>query len=86
MQPFLVVFDAWRGEGSSRAEQVGSQVHLAEANRRRLLGFIEKNGLKRQVASVAEGTVFGAVGVVMTPDAAKRIATLDGVTSVMQAG
>lgn len=86
MVPFMVLFDAWRGAGESRAEQVNSQIEMVEANRRRLLHFIEKTGLKNQVASVAEGTVFGAIGVIMTPDAARRIATLDGVTSVMRAG
>jgi hypothetical protein len=85
MAPFLVVFDSWRGKGHSRLDQTRSQVEVADSNRRKLLEFIEKRGLADQVASVAAGTVLGAVGVVMTPDAARRIEALEGVTRVMRA-
>ena len=86
MAPFLVLFEAWRGAGESRLEQTTSQVKLADANRRRLVDFIEKRGLTGQVASVAGSTVLGAIGVVMTPGAARRIESLDGVARVMRVG
>ncbi len=85
MEPFLVLFDAWRGAGDSRLEQTMSQVALAEENRHKLMDFIKKQGLADKVASVAPGTTLGAIGVVMTPDAARRIEALDGVTRVMRA-
>jgi hypothetical protein len=84
MEPFLVLFDDWRGAGDSRLEQTGAQSELAEANRRKLLDFIEKRGLAGQVASVAASTLLGAIGVIMTPDAARKIKALDGVTRVMR--
>lgn len=85
MAPYLVMFDAWRASGASRLEQTRAQVALADANRQRLLEFIEIEGLKNQVVPVAAGASIGAVGIVATPEAARRIESLAGVVRVMPA-
>ena len=85
MEPYIVVFDAWRGDGASRLEQSQSQAALADMNRQRLLNFIEIEGLGSQVATVAQGTIIGAIGVITTPEVARRIESLEGVVRVMPA-
>jgi hypothetical protein len=85
MAPFLVTFKSWRGSGDSRREQTLSQIDVADRNRVKLLDFIETAGLRDQIGSVASPTLIGAIGVVMTPVAAERIATMDGVVKVIRA-
>ena len=84
MRPYIVMFDSWRGEEVSRYDQTVSQLEIVEENRQRLLKYIDDQGLQSLVSGVAPGTAFGAVGVIMTPEAAKVIKHLDGVESVIR--
>ncbi len=86
MEQYVVLFDTWRASAGSRSERMKAQADLADANRGRLVEFVKMEGLTGEVASVAQGTVLGAIGVVMTPAAARRIEKLDGVTRVIRDG
>lgn len=84
MSPFIVVFDDWRGrDGVARHEQIQSQISLAEEHRERLQSFIADEGLSGDVYSVAPATSLGMIGIVATIEAAKRLATMNGVVRVI---
>lgn len=82
--PYLVVFDSWAGEGSTRYARTISQIDLANEHLARLKSFISEQGLEEVVRCVAEPTVLGAIGVVATAEAAQTLGTMDGVVRVVR--
>ena len=86
MEPYLVMFERWRGGGGDRRERTVAQARIADENAERLRLFVEHEGLSPLVASIAEGTTLGAVGIVAAAEAARRIERMDGVVRVMKAG
>ena len=85
MRPYIVMFKSWRGEDGPRYEQTVSQYALVADNRQKLLDFIQEKGLQPFVSNVAPGTAFGAVGVMMTPAAARAVEQFEDVERVIAA-
>lgn len=85
MDAYLVLFEDWRGAGTSRYERTRSQIDLVEHNVERLRGYIHQNDLGDQIASIANGTTIGAVGVIATVEGARRLGAMDGVVKVIRA-
>mgnify|MGYP000447469331 CR=1 FL=1 len=83
MRSYIVMFRTWRSEEGTRYDQTVSQFKQVEENRQKLIEFIAQRGLEPLVSEVAPGTAFGAVGVVMTPDAAKAVEELESVEHVI---